>query len=356
MERAVFHGRAAGTFPHSRWTITSGGLDFSFGETLNGPVERALISRRSDKTFGCWVDTAYVSRRVTVNRIVRKEVLSPSIFSFDVLAPEIARHHRPGNFVVIRLSPTGERIPLTIASRDPDGGTVRIVFQAVGKTSSMLGDLNVGDRILDLVGPLGAATRIARHDGAVVCVGGGLGIAPVLPIAAAHKEAGNRVITIIGARSANLLMLAGEMEAASRELIITTDDGTSGRKGFVTEVLEEVIDRETPEGISLVLAIGPVPMMAACCRVTARYPIPTEVSLNPIMVDATGMCGACRVTVGGETRFACVDGPEFDGHKVDFEELGKRLRMYREDELSAMKAYLDHTGPRCFEQERANGR
>ncbi len=281
--------------------------------------------------------------------IVSKQSLGPAVVRMGILAPEVAKRHKAGNFIMLRINEEGERIPLTVADKDVAAGTVTLVFQAVGKTSAMLAKMEVGDKLLDFVGPLGKPTHIDKLDGVVVCVGGGIGVAPVHPIAQAHKEIGNRVVSIIGARAKELLIMEDDMKKASDELLIATDDGSYGHQGFVSEVLEEVIEREGKQNISRVVAVGPVPMMRACCNSTAKYDVPTEVSLNPIMVDATGMCGACRVTVGGETKFACVDGPEFDGHKVDFEELTQRLRMYVEDERAAMADYQAHEGPRCYE-------
>ncbi|GAB4272149.1 sulfide/dihydroorotate dehydrogenase-like FAD/NAD-binding protein [Deferrisoma sp.] len=280
--------------------------------------------------------------------IVEKQTLAPTVHRMVIQAPEIARKHRAGNFVILRIHEKGERIPLTVADKDPEAGTITLVFQAVGKTTSELGTLKAGDALLDLAGPMGKPTHIERFDGVTVCVGGGIGVAPVHPIACALKEAGNRVVSIIGARTKELLIMEDEMRRASDELLVATDDGSYGHHGFVTDVLKQVIEREGKENVSLVVAIGPVPMMRACCRVTEPYGVHTVVSLNPIMVDATGMCGACRVTVGGETKFACVDGPEFDGHQVDFDELAKRLRMYVEDERRAMQIWSEqHAGHQC---------
>lgn len=282
--------------------------------------------------------------------IVSKEKLGPAVYRMDVRAPKVAQKHKAGNFVMLRIDETGERIPLTVADKDVRRGLVTIVFAAVGKTTARLSELNAGDTLLDFVGPLGKPTHIEKFPGVTVCIGGGVGIAPVHPIAQALKEAGNVVVSIIGARTKELLIMEDKMRAASSELIITTDDGSYGRQGFVTQALEDIIKREGAENVSLVMAIGPVPMMRFCCKVTEKYGVHTEVSLNPIMVDATGMCGACRVTVGGETKFACVDGPEFDGHKVNFDELTKRLAMYKSNEAAAMNLYTEsHRGKRCWE-------
>ncbi len=280
--------------------------------------------------------------------ITEKQTLAPTVHRMVIRAPEIARKHRAGNFVILRIHERGERIPLTVADKDPEAGTITLVFQAVGKTTSELGELGAGDVLADLAGPLGKPTHIEKFDGITVCVGGGIGVAPVHPIACALKEAGNRVVSIIGARTKELLIMEEEMRRASDELLVATDDGSYGHHGFVTEVLQQVIEREGADRIALVVAIGPVPMMRACCKVTEAFGIHTVVSLNPIMVDGTGMCGACRVTVGGQTRFACVDGPEFDGHQVDFDELTKRLRMYVEDERRAMQIWSEqHGAHRC---------
>jgi len=274
-----------------------------------------------------------------VYEILERQTLAPTVHRLVLRAPDIARKHRAGNFIMLRLHEHGERIPLTVADKDAQAGTITLVFQAVGKTTTELGDLQVGDQLLDLAGPLGKPTHIEKFPGVTVCVGGGIGVAPVHPIACALRDAGNRVVSIIGARTKELLIMEEEMVRASDQLLVATDDGSYGHHGFVTDVLKEVIEREGKDNVSLVMAIGPVPMMRACCKVTQAYGVRTEVSLNPIMVDATGMCGACRVSVGGETKFACVDGPEFDGHKVDFDELTKRLRIYLDDEKRAMQVH-----------------
>lgn len=275
--------------------------------------------------------------------IVKKEILAPGIKLFKVSAPEIASKARPGQFVILRINEKGERVPLTIADSDPRKGTVTLIFQEVGRTTIELGKLNEGDTMLDLVGPLGRASEIEYY-GRVICVGGGVGVAPVYPITRALKEAGNTVISIIGARSRDHLILVEEMDAVSDALHIATDDGSMGRKGFVTDVLRDLLDRE--EKIDFVMAIGPLVMMQAISELTRPYQIRTVVSLNPIMVDGTGMCGACRVSVGGETRFACVDGPEFDGHLVDWEVARKRARMFQAEEKIALE-YLSGSDCRC---------
>ncbi len=262
-------------------------------------------------------------------KILVKQQLAPSVQLFEVEAPLIAKKAKPGQFVILRVNEEGERIPLTIADFNREKGTVTLIFQEVGASTVELGLLNEGEFLLDLVGPLGKATHIEKF-GTVVCVGGGIGIAPVYPIARGLKEAGNEVISIIGARSEDILIYEEEMAAVSDELIITTDDGSKGIKALVTQPLKELLDSD--KTISLVVAIGPVIMMKFVAETTRPYGVPTVVSLNPIMVDGTGMCGGCRVSVGHENKFACVDGPEFDAHKVDFESLMARQRMYKPHE------------------------
>jgi ferredoxin--NADP+ reductase len=264
-----------------------------------------------------------------VHRILMKQQLAPSVQLFEVEAPLIARKAKPGQFVILRVNEEGERIPLTIADFNRDKGSITLIFQEVGASTIELGLLNEGEFLLDLVGPLGKATHIEKF-GTVVCVGGGIGIAPVYPIARGLKEACNEVISIIGARSKDILIYEEEMAAVSDELIITTDDGSKGIKALVTQPLKELLDSD--KKISLVVAIGPVIMMKFVAETTRPYGVPTVVSLNPIMVDGTGMCGGCRVSVGHENKFACVDGPEFDAHKVDFESLMARQRMYKPHE------------------------
>jgi len=275
--------------------------------------------------------------------IVDARLLAASVKQFRVAAPEIAEKCKPGQFVVLRTHEEGERIPLTIADADPSAGTITLIFQEVGKSTMYLGKLKTGDSILDLIGPLGRPTHIENF-GTVVCIGGGIGIAPVYPIAKGMREAGNKVISIIGARTKDLLILEEEMAKVSHVLKVSTDDGSYGYHGFVSDVLQDVIDEGNP--IHLVVAIGPVPMMRVVCNVTRGKNLKTVVSLNPIMVDATGMCGACRVSVGGRTRFVCVDGPEFDGHEVNFAELVKRQRAYLDQEQQAAKMFL-HPGDAC---------
>ncbi len=273
--------------------------------------------------------------------IIHKEEIAPKFHRFVVEAPEIARKHRPGQFVMVLADDSGERIPLTIAASDADAGTITLVVQEVGKTTMAMGLLTVGTKLVSVVGPLGTPTHIERF-GTVVCIGGGAGIAPLLPIAAGLKKAGNRVLSILGGRSQELVILRAEMEAASDEIFYTTDDGSFGRKGLVTHALADLVkDRGKPD---LVVAIGPAVMMKAVAEMTRPDAIPTLASLNSIMVDGTGMCGACRVAVDGQTKFVCVDGPEFDAHKVDFDLLIKRLRMYLPEEQIARERYLaSHT-------------
>ena len=277
--------------------------------------------------------------------ILDKKVLSPGVKQVVVSAPLIARKARPGEFVILRVDKNGERIPLTIADFDRQAGTVTLIFQEVGATTRRLGQLETGDALSDLAGPLGKPTHIEKM-GTVVCVGGGIGIAPIYPIARGMKEAGNRVISILGARTRELLILEQEMKAVSDVVYITTDDGSYGRRGLVTDVLQELLDSGEP--IAEVIAIGPVVMMRAVAETTRPYGVKTIVSLNPIMVDGTGMCGGCRVSVGGQTKFACVDGPEFDGHQVDFAGLMARQRMYVEQEKYAdNQTYQKEGGCRC---------
>ncbi|MBC7345106.1 MAG: sulfide/dihydroorotate dehydrogenase-like FAD/NAD-binding protein, partial [Clostridia bacterium] len=268
-------------------------------------------------------------------QIVRKKVLAPSINLFEVSAPMVAKKAQAGQFVILRIDEQGERIPLTIADFNRERGTITTIFQEVGATTRLLGRLNEGDYLLDFVGPLGLPTEVEKY-GRVVCVGGGVGIAPIFPIARALREAGNEVISIIGARTKELLILEEEMRAVSDELIVCTDDGSYGRKGFVTQALTEVIEQRG--NVARVWGIGPMIMMRVLAEATRPYGVKTIVSLNPIMVDGTGMCGACRVSVGGETKFACVDGPEFDAHEVDWDLAMRRLAMYKNEEEKAMAA------------------
>ena len=273
-------------------------------------------------------------------KIVCKEQFSQNVFRLCVEAPLIARACRAGNFVIVRIAEKGERIPLTIAASDVEKGTITLVVQKVGLSSTRLCDLNEGDAILDVVGPLGQPTHIENH-GTVVCAGGGVGVAPMLPIATALKKAGNRVISVLAGRSKDLIILEKEVRAVSDEVIIMTDDGSYGDKGLVTEGVERVINREK---VDKCFAIGPAVMMKFVCLLTKKYDIPTEVSLNTIMVDGTGMCGACRVTVDGKTKFVCVDGPEFDGHKVDFDGMLKRLAAFKDMERAEIEKYNEAHG------------
>lgn len=268
-----------------------------------------------------------------MNEIKIKQVLSEGVKDFVVESPVIARKRKAGQFVIVRINEDGERIPLTIVDSDPKAGTIRLIFQEVGKTTCAMGELEEGDSILDVVGPLGKATHVEKI-GTVVCVGGGIGVAPVYPIAKAMKEAGNKIISIIGARNKDLLILEQEMTDVSDQILVTTDDGSYGRHGFVTDAIQQLIDDGVK--IDLVLAIGPVVMMRAVSNLTKKYDIPTQVSLNSIMVDGTGMCGGCRVSIGDKTKFVCVDGPEFDGHLVNYEELMLRQRAYLPQERKSL--------------------
>jgi ferredoxin--NADP+ reductase len=252
-----------------------------------------------------------------------------------VEAPQIARKIKPGQFVVLRINETGERIPLTVAYKDLTHGTITIIFMVIGKTTALLGSLKVGDAIKDLVGPLGAAEDFVKL-GTVVGIGGGSGIAVLHHLLQGYAAAGNRLVGIIGARERDLLILEDEMASLCQQLIVTTDDGSYGMHGLVTDALKHLVERDKPEAIDLVVAVGPLVMMRAVCQMTRLYNLKTLVSLNPVMVDATGMCGACRVTVGGSTQFACVNGPHFDGHQVDFDELIQRNNMYARDEKTSL--------------------
>lgn len=271
-----------------------------------------------------------------MTKIVGKEQFSDLVVKLEIEAPRIAKKREPGHFVIVKIGKEGERIPLTISMADPEKGTITLVIQKVGVTSHKVASLNVGDEVTDVVGPLGHATHIEKI-GTVLCAGGGVGIAPLLPIVQAMKEAGNRVITVLAARSKDLIILEEQMRAYSDEVIIMTDDGTAGQKGLVTEGMESIIKREK---VDQSIAIGPAIMMKYSSLLTKKYNIPTVASLNTIMVDGTGMCGACRVSVGGKTKFVCVDGPEFDAHEVDFDELLMRLGAYQEEEHEAYEQYL----------------
>ncbi|HOO37300.1 MAG TPA: sulfide/dihydroorotate dehydrogenase-like FAD/NAD-binding protein [Deltaproteobacteria bacterium] len=270
-------------------------------------------------------------------KILEKEQLSENVFKLVLDAPRIAKKRKAGQFIVLRIHEEGERVPLTIADADAEKGTLTIIFQTVGKSTTHLSEMNAGDELLDLVGPLGQPTHIEKI-GTIACIGGGVGVAPVYPITEAMKKAGNHIISIIGARDKSLIIMEDEMKAVSDEFIVATDDGSYGFHGFVSQALEEKYLLQGKK-IDLVVAIGPVPMMRAVCDTTKKYNVPTVVSLNSIMVDATGMCGACRVSVGGKTKFVCVDGPEFDGHQVDFRELIDRQRIYLDEEKECMDHY-----------------
>lgn len=281
-----------------------------------------------------------------MNKIIRKEQFSEKVYLFEVEAPLIARSRKAGNFVIIRVGEKGERVPLTIADADIEKGTITIVVQKVGLSSTKLCRLNAGDYITDVVGPLGNPTKIEKY-GTVICAGGGVGIAPMLPIAKALKAAGNRVLSVIAGRNKELVILEDEVRACSDELIIMTDDGSYGEKGVVTIGIEKLIQQEH---IDKVFAIGPPIMMKFCCLLTGKYNIPTDVSLNTIMVDGTGMCGACRLTIGGKTKFVCIDGPEFDGALVDWDEMFKRMGTFKRAEQDEMEHFEEHLG------NAANGR
>ena len=272
--------------------------------------------------------------------VVSKQQFSEKVFKLEITAPLIARSRKAGHFVIVRLGEKGERVPLTIAGADIEKGTITLVIQKVGHSSTQICDLNVGDTIADIVGPLGQATHIENF-GTVVCAGGGVGVAPMLPIIQALKEAGNRVISVLAGRSKDLIILEDEVRKSSDEVVIMTDDGSYGNKGLVTEGIESIIQREK---VNKCFAIGPAIMMKFVCLLTKKYEIPTDVSLNTIMVDGTGMCGACRITVGGKTKFVCVDGPEFDGHQVDFDEMLKRMGAFKDIEVQEMEK-PEHTHP-----------
>lgn len=265
----------------------------------------------------------------------REELAQGTIILNEIEAPRISQKAKPGQFVILQADETGERIPLTMADTNPEKGTITIIYMVVGKSTARFKDLKVGEEYFALIGPLGMPTHIEKL-GKVVCVGGGTGIAVLHPIARALKAAGNEVTAILGSRTYDLLILEEKMRQASDHLYICTDDGSMGHHGFVTDVLKETIEKED---IALVVAIGPIPMMKFCSLITKEKGIKTMVSLNPIMVDGTGMCGGCRVSVGGKRKFACVDGPEFDGHQVDFDGLAKRLASYTEVEKQSLDAY-----------------
>jgi len=273
-----------------------------------------------------------------MNEIVAKEEIAPDTFRYVLSHPKIARKRRAGQFVIIRTHEGGERVPLTLVDSDPDAGTITLIFQAVGHSTGEFAAMDVGQRLMDIAGPLGQPTHIQNYGTACV-LGGGYGTAPVLPIAKALADAGNQMLGIIGARTKQLVILEQELGAICERLEVATDDGSYGHKGFVTDVLQQFIDEGA--GINFVLAVGPTPMMRAVANLTRALEIPTMVSLNPIMIDGTGMCGGCRVEVGGETKFACVDGPEFDAHQVNFDLLMKRQATYKAEEQQAAE-WGDH--------------
>jgi len=272
--------------------------------------------------------------------VKREEMAEGTVILNEIEAPLIARKAKPGQFVIIKANEQGERIPLTMADTDPERGTITIIYMVVGKSTALFKSLQVGDFYSDVIGPLGAATHLEKV-GKVVCVGGGTGVAVLHPITRGLKEVGNDVTCIIGARSKELLILEKQMDNASNKLSVCTDDGSYGHHGFVTDILKDVLEKED---IKLAVAIGPVPMMKAVCNITKKYDVKTIVSLNPIMIDGTGMCGGCRVSVSDKQKFACVDGPEFDGHEVDFDELMLRLAAYREDEKRSHDEYCKLDG------------
>jgi NAD(P)H-flavin reductase len=269
-------------------------------------------------------------------RIVSKEVYSPVTYMWEVEAPDVARAARPGHFLMVRMNEAGERIPLTVADFDRQRGTVTVVIQAVGKSTREMMQLEAGELVRDFIGPLGEASHIQRRS-KVVLVGGGLGVAPVYPQLRAYKEMGSRTVSIIGFRSRDLVFWEDRFRRYSDEMHIATDDGSYGVKGLVSQVLQQVLERQ--RDVEEVVAIGPLPMMRACCDVSRPFGVRTMVSLNSIMVDGTGMCGSCRVTVGGKLRFACVDGPDFDGHEVDFDELLLRQRRFRQEEQESLARF-----------------
>ncbi len=273
-----------------------------------------------------------------MSKIIEKEYFSEAVVRLVVEAPHIAKSRKAGHFVIVKTGEKGERIPLTIAAADTQKGTITLIIQKVGVTSTKICELEVGDEITDVVGPLGKATHIEKV-GTVLASGGGVGVAPLLPIVEAFKEAGNRVITVLAARQKDLIILEEQMRQHSDEVIIMTDDGSYGKKGLVTNGMEEVILREK---VDLAVTVGPAIMMKYATLLTGKYDIPTVASLNTLMVDGTGMCGACRVSVGGKTKFVCVDGPEFDAHEVDFDEMLLRLDSYKPSEAEAYESYLSN--------------
>lgn len=271
-----------------------------------------------------------------MNRILEKKFLSENVVKLVVEAPQVAQKQNPGQFVIVRVDEKGERIPLTIADADKEQGAITLIIQKVGTSSHKISLLSAGDSLLDVSGPLGRPTHVTKV-GTVLACGGGVGIAPLFPIARAFKQAGNRLVTVLGARTRELLILEDEMSAFADETIVMTDDGSYGKKGVITIGIEEVLQREP---VQLAVAIGPAVMMKFVALLTKKYRVPTIASLNTIMVDGTGMCGACRVSVGGKTRFVCVDGPEFDAHEIDYDEMIKRLNTYKAEEKSSYDGFL----------------
>lgn len=272
--------------------------------------------------------------------VERKEMAQGTVVMNVIKAPKIAGKAKPGQFVIVKANETGERIPLTMADTDPARGTITIIYQVVGKSTSLFKTLREGQAFSDILGPLGQATHVEKVDGLVICVGGGTGVAVVHPITRGFKQAGSKVIAIIGARTKDLLIMEDKMQTASHELRVCTDDGSYGHHGFVTDVLKEYL--EGKEKVGMVVAAGPVPMMKFVAKMTESYGVRTLVSLNSIMIDGTGMCGGCRVSISGQNRFTCVDGPEFDGHKVDFDGLLQRLAAYKEEEQKSLREF-EHT-------------
>jgi len=276
-------------------------------------------------------------------KIISRQSVGPKIKSYEIYAPDIARNARAGQFIIFRIDDKGERVPLTIAGADPQKGLVRIIFQEIGKSTMYLASLREGEYIRDFVGPLGRPTEIKKY-GTVVAVAGGVGAAEVLPVIKELKSAENRIVAIVGARNKDLIILETELRQASDSIFFATDDGTYGVKGYVTDILKDVIEKGK---VDMTYAIGPVPMMKAVSEITREKNIKTLVSLNPIMLDGTGMCGACRVTFGGETKFACVDGPEFDAHFVNWDELISRLALFRDFEKISADKFIEDRGTRC---------
>jgi ferredoxin/flavodoxin---NADP+ reductase len=321
------------------WTVSLYQLGFWYFEVdliQNLCLSALCIYRNAqERILPVLYNGIFIMERKMFKIVRREEMTGGTVILNEIEAPLIAKKARPGQFVILKANEDGERIPLTMADSDPEKGTITIIYMVVGKSTALFKTLQVGDSYQDVIGPLGKATHLEKV-GKVVCVGGGTGVAVLHPITRGLKEVGNDVTCIIGARTKDLLILENEMRKASHDLRICTDDGTYGHHGFVTQVLEDILKSDD---VKLVVAIGPVPMMKAVSNITKGYDVPTLVSLNPIMVDGTGMCGGCRVTIGNETKFACVDGPEFDGHQVDYDELIKRLQAYQEDERECHRQF-----------------